>query len=431
MKDLESYKQHNHEYETETGGLEFSKNLVKKFIPIIPKKIRFLLLGIYEEFYAKNVKKYYKYENNCKSKQTKNILFYHRSALSSGGTEKFLQIIAKYISKDKYKIYYMYGDTEIGRKSYLENQNITLIPFSFVAKQESYPYIIEGMSPSIYDVIKDNNIDLLITAGSGYSEFPFNIIKDIPILMLNIFGSPSAQKNIVKHFCISHEVANKVRKYLPTERLEVTYIPSEEPKIDKTKAENIRPRFNIKDTDMVFGRIGRASDEIFDPIGIRSFQRVVQEFPHAHYVIMSSPPILQKIVKEENIPNVHFLESSSDESDVWAFHGAIDVLAHFRNDGESCGLNIIESLLCGNPVITHKSHIWNAHLEYLQPEWSRVAERGDIDQYTNYMKEFILLKETGQLENLGNKAREQARKLFLIDNVITKIESTISKIKHD
>ncbi len=107
---------------------------------------------------------------------------------------------------------------------------------------------------------------------------------------------------------------------------------------------------------------------------------------------MTPPPILKKIVDEEKIPRVHFLPPSGKENDVWAFHGAIDVMSHFRRDGETSGVAIAESLTIGNPVITHKSHIWNAHLEYLTEECSRIAEIDDFNEYANYMEEFINLK---------------------------------------
>jgi hypothetical protein len=407
------------------------KDIVKKFIPVLPKKFRLFLLSAYESFYAKKVYKFYKNTNTQTSGEIKNILFYHPSALSFAGTEKFLQIIAKHINKEKYNIFLMHEEDKSERKYYLEDEKITFIPFSYTKKQKVYPYTIEGMQPSIYEIISKHSIDLLITAGSGYSEFPFNSIKDIPIFMLNIFGSPSAQKNIVKHFCISKEVAEKVEMYVPSEKIEITYIPSEKPSDQHDHAKEIRERFGIKDTDMVFGRIGRASDAIFDPIGIRAFQKVVRNFPNAHYIIMSTPPIIKKIVEEDNIPNVHFLENSSKESDVWGFHQAIDALAHFRNDGESCGLNIIESLLCANPVITHKSHIWNAHLEYLDIAFSRVAEKGDIEQYKKYMEELILLKQTEGLSKMGSLAKKRAEELFLAETAVSKIESAITELKHD
>ena len=108
---------------------------------------------------------------------------------------------------------------------------------------------------------------------------------------------------------------------------------------------------------------------------------------------MSAPPILEKIVSDEKIPNVHFLDPSADENDIWGFHYSIDALAHFRYDGETFGLNIAESMYAGNPILSHKSHIWNAHLEYLNDSFSRVSEVGDVNSYAKSMIEFINIKQ--------------------------------------
>jgi glycosyltransferase involved in cell wall biosynthesis len=414
------------------------KFFIKKIIHILPKQIRFSLFFVYENFYALKVRKFYSYINTQRpAKKIKNILFYHPSGLSFGGTEKFLQIIAKYLSTyTSYRIYFMYSDnleskqgntTSKNRRYYLENSALDFITFTYSKIQESYPFIIENMNPTIFKVIEEKNIDLLIVTGSGYSQFPINIIKDVPIIMLNIFGSPSSQKNIIQHVSISEEVAKKISIIVPPEKITVMYIPSEKPTNESGKVSVIRKRFNIKETDFVFGRIGRSSDDIFDPIAINAFEEMVVRYPQCHYLIMSAPQILKKIVEERNIPHVHFLEASSDESDIWAFHQSIDVLAHARKDGESCGLNIIESLLCGNPIITHQSHLWNAQMEYLKPHFSRVAEQNNSSQYAIFMKEMIDLKQNGAFPKLREEIKAYAEKLFLIENNIEKIDNIIQK----
>jgi len=121
------------------------------------------------------------------------------------------------------------------------------------------------------------------------------------------------------------------------------------------------------------------------------------------------------------------LAPSAQEKDVWAFHQAIDVLAHFRKDGESCGLNIEEAMLCGKPIISHKSRIWNAHLKYLDGSFSRVAEIDNIKQYTKYMREFTELKQNGKILKMGKKAKEKAEKLFLIKNNINRFERWVDR----
>jgi hypothetical protein len=45
-------------------------------------------------------------------------------------------------------------------------------------------------------------------------------------------------------------------------------------------------------------------------------------------------------------------------------------------------------MICGNPIITHKSKIWNAHLEYLDNTNSFVADIDNVDQYAHALEFF-------------------------------------------
>ena len=406
------------------------------------KQIKRLLLSIRETYnYIIALRKlgYIPRMNKRLSNEKPKILFYHVSGLSFGGTEKYLQILAKHLTQFNYDIYFMYSpkprlvsqnnERLDGRLPYFNGTDVKMVSFDYDELETDSPYFIRGATPSIFEIIQKENIDLLITAGAGQAEFPFNMIRDIPIILLNIFGVPNVQNNIKINICISNEVAKKIMPVVDVNKIKVFYNQSDGPDQNSPiLGQELRNKLGIPDDDIIFGRIGRSDNGIFDPIGIRAFQKIVRENNHIHYIIMSPPPILQKIVAEEKIPNVNFLPPSAKEDDVWAFHQAIDVLAHFRRDGESCGLNIAEAMLCGKPIITHKSTIWNAHLEYLDDSFSRIAEVDNEQQYTEFMKEFIYLKERGQLKELGINSRKKAEELFLINNMIAWFKDRIDEI---
>ena len=365
-----------------------------------------------------------------KKNAKKRILFYHISGLSFGGTEKHLQILAKHLNIEDFDIFYLYSPKSKGasndRSRYFDKSGVTLIPFNYDFVEKDYAYIVHGTKPSIFEVIRQYHIDLMVTADAGYAHFPINLILNIPIVLINVFGAIHNQQNIMANICMSHMLANKIHYFVPKEKLHMMYIPSESPDIGaRERGLALRRQLNIKESDMVFGRIGRASDSIFDPIGIRAFKRLVAEDPTVHYLIMSPPPCLESIVKQESIANVHFLPPTSNESEVWAFHNAIDALAHFRKDGETFGLNIAEAMLCGKPILTHISKVDNAHLEYLEPAFSLVAPIDNIEAYYQNMKEFTKLKKDGALLDMGKQAKIQADKLFLIDSAIIQFETIL------
>lgn len=412
------------------------RTIVKNIIHLFPSFLQRWIFDLIEFYYSPRIPRAKK---TLRVPGKKNILFYHISGLSFGGTEKFLQILAKYSNKGKYNVFFMYSSQPRGadlskkmngRLSYLKESGVTLIECSYGHMEQKFPYNISGVEPHILKVISDNNIALFITAGSGYAEFPINTIRTVPIILINIFGSPIRQKNVVKNICISYAVKEKTDPITRKETLEVMYIPSEGPDIEAVlRGKELRQKLNIPDNAFVCGRIGRPDNRIFDPIGINAFKKVVKEDRTVHYLIVSPPPALVKIVSDEHIPNVHFVPPVSEEKDIWAFHAAIDCLAHFRLDGESCGLNIIEAMLSKKPVISHKSKQWNAHLEYLDSEFSRVAEIDDSEKYAEYIREFAKEKQSKALQKMGEAAHAKARDIALIDTQIIRFESWVDEIK--
>ncbi|MBI5530070.1 MAG: glycosyltransferase [Candidatus Doudnabacteria bacterium] len=368
-------------------------------------------------------------------KQKKRLLFYELAGMGYGGTEAFLQILAKHVNKNEYDVYFMYSDKVAdgagiedytSRLDFIVKGGVIPIRFDYTGKSSLPPSIVYGMSPDIFTIIKCLQIDLLVVAGAGHADFPFTAVRNIPIIFLNVFGQPNVQKNVTYHLCISQEVANKLNPIVPKEKILVTYVPSELPLAGSEEAgKRLRESLGIPDNALVFGRIGRSSNGIFDPIGIRAFQVIIKKYPNTHYLIVSPASDLREIVEREKIPNVHFVSGSGRMEDLWSFYYAFDVLAHFRHDGESFGLNIVQAMLCSRPVISHKSKYWNAHLEYLTDEFSRVAEIDNIVQYASFMELFINQWQAGKLAAMGEKARKVAEELISVDKHVKTFEQCV------
>jgi len=83
--------------------------------------------------------------------------------------------------------------------------------------------------------------------------------------------------------------------------------------------------------------------------------------------------------------------------------------------------------MCAKPVITHKSFVWNEHLSYLDDSFSRVANQDNIEEYAQYLVEFIKNKPTGVLKDMGMKAREKALGNFAPKVVSQKFEKFLDK----
>lgn len=407
------------------------KKLLKKIFknsPLFTKRATIHIREFVYQLQANNDEKknYLNLPNTQGGKEIKNILLYHISGMFYAGTEKNLQLIANQLVSD-YKVFYMYSKDGFSQQQKdAMDPRVNLIEFSYENVSTKFPHFISGMTPHIKNIIHDEKIDLLITSSSGHAQYPFNVIKNIPIILINIFGSPSLQKNIISTVFISKTIQDYSETYTGKkktntwEHLAVTGKDLDAPSIRK----KTRERHNIPESSFVFGRIGRKSDAIFDPIGIESFKHIVKKYPDTYYLIMSPPPILEKMVEEEQIRNVRFMR---DTEDIWDFYYSLDALAHFRKDGETFGLNIAEAMYAYNPIISHVSHIWNAHLEYLTNEFSRVAQKDNVKEYTMFMDEFITLKKDNptEWEKMRNLAHKTAIDSFNKERYGEKIKTII------
>ncbi len=411
------------------------RRIVKKLVLRAPLTLRKNVVLLRERYWQLRMKKWERKnypdlpEIKHKRGPVKNILIYQITGMTHGGTEKNLQLIANGLV-NSYNVFFMYGETgaESNRVESFDPK-VELIPFSYKSNDVAVPHRLSGMKPHIKEITSQYDIDLIITATPGYAHYPWNIITEVPLVISNVFGAPTLQKNIVSVIYNSETTKKHAEEWIgPDPRGEVMYAPlfNLPPENTHELGQQLRSQLGIKATDFMFGRIGRDDNAIFDPVGIRAWQQIAENNPDAHYIIMSPPPALVEIVTKENIPRVHFLPPSSKEKDVWAFHGALNCFAHFRFDGETSGVAIAESLTIGNPVISHRSHLWNAHLEYLSPSCSRIADKDDTASYADYMQEFIDLyrNEPATWQSLCVSAKETAQrfdpekyKAFMVDLV--------------
>lgn len=348
------------------------------------------------------------------------VLFYDKQGLGYAGTQKSLQILAKFLDKEKFEVFFLYSSRlATQRLAYFEGEHVELIDFDFMGIEKKIPYTISGMRPHIFEVLKERSIDVLVAAGSGYPEFPIAQISAVPIVYINVFGSINPQRNIVRYLCISPYLQRLVAPALPGRSVETFYIPSEHPpKESQGWGQELRARLGVPAEAIVFGRIGRPDDGIFDPIGLLAFEQVVKKYPHVYYLIVTPPPAARLLVAERSIPHVVFFEGSGAEKDVWSFHFAIDVMAHFRKDGETQGVNITESMLAGRPIVTHKSPIWNAHIEYLEPDFAYIAEVGDVESYARYLMLFAADADREKIHSMGARARAKALTMVSVDKQV-------------
>lgn len=352
-------------------------------------------------------------------KKKHNILFYHDTGLYYGSTEKLLQTIAKNLTPPKFNVYFLYSDKKYGapRFSYFSGSSVKLIKFDYDYKMETEPFKIVRMKPSIMDIVNKYHIEcIFLTIFSNY-QFPINIIPStIPIIAVSPFGHWSTNGNAFKTYCSGSD--NKKRAERKGAKNAETFL---NPLTDPPSKYLTKPPLSEV---VVFGRIGRADDNIFDPISISAFKKLEDIYGNkVRYDIVAPPPAMVKLAKNLGIQNIRFFDPIIDEEQLARFYYNIDVFAHARRDGETIGIAIAEAMMAGNPVITHKSHFHNDHLNFLDNSFARWSEPDDVETYFGDMKWFVENKNL--IRDMGLLAREKSRSLFGLENIIAHVSEDI------
>ena len=244
---------------------------------------------------------------------------------------------------------------------------------------------------------------------SGYAD-AFDLAELDPrtrVVETNIYGDHGSRADL--RLFVSETVAREQGWRGP---VEVLYNPCEPPIPDVAVPRTHRrfagvPASETEDV-VVFGRVGRPSAHIYDPIALEAYARI--ESARTRYLALAPPPNMLDHAKWLGLTTFLPLRPTVSEQELSRYYSLIDVLAHARRDGETCGMNIQEAMMHGLPVITHLSDTHNAHTEILGQDYPWIAPRGDLSAYVTFMEEAIS-SPTRRLE-LGERNRERAVSTF-------------------
>ena len=350
----------------------------------------------------------------------RNILFYHDSGLHYGSTEKLLQSIAKNLNSEEFNVYFFYSDQKHGEPQlyYFIDSDVNLIKFKYDQKMESDPYTVYGMKPNLIEIINDHKIEcVFLVVYWDYYQFPVNIIPStIPIISVSPFGHWCTNGNVYKTYCSGFDNLMKVKSKGGLNS-EVFYNP-----LPETSKRYLKKKINPK--KIIFGRVGRNDDEIFDPISIYAFKKLEDKYGNkVSYNIVNPPPKMIQLAKKLKIININYLYMLTEEQ-LREFYYEIDVFAHARKDGETLGVAIGEAMIAGNPIISHKSHYHNNHINLLDEKYSKWTEPDDIENYYKHMIWFV--ENSNKIIDMGLLARNKATEIFGNDSIMNKISNDLT-----
>lgn len=93
-------------------------------------------------------------------------------------------------------------------------------------------------------------------------------------------------------------------------------------------------------------RIGSPIDQKWSP----KYVGIVRRFPNIRFIFVGAPALLMKQLK--GAPNVVLQDVLASDDDLLSYYWAADLFLHLASRGESFGNVILESILCGTPVVS-------------------------------------------------------------------------------
>ena len=221
---------------------------------------------------------------------------------------------------------------------------------------------------SDFSEIKD--IDVFYTqthGGADIYNFSSDVWKNIRTVKHCVFGVSSPEADV---YCVISDQLN--RKYgtnLPV----IPYMVC----IGKT-TEDLRDVLNIPKEAIVYGRYG-GYDTFSVQIARQAVFDVASQDATKYFLFMNTPKFC-------NLPNVIFLEGSTDMEVKRRFINTCDAFLHGRSDGETFGLAVAEFALCLKPIVSNAQCTDDAHFQILG---NQIIKYHSKDELVNILKSFV------------------------------------------
>lgn len=338
------------------------------------------------------------------------ILFYSH-VINYAGTWRSHERIIEKLDQDLFEPYVLYwedGDHD-DRLNNVEKiiGSHRLIPFRR-SWEKAGPE--KGWCPvwsDFSELVKKLNLGIMHFARSGYYEWPF-IERLAPLQVeTNIFGHRDTSPFLDKSIAICHYIAH-VRG--TTDAVIYNPIPD-----GITAGDNLRRDFGIPENALVFGRIGRPAN--FHSIALQAFDYLVRRYGNLFYIIIGPCNRTKAFIEARKIPNIILIEPTSDDGFIERFHRTIDIMLHYRSDGEVHSTALAQAMMYSIPAISHTTSQHNGQIETIG-EAGGVAR--DLNEYISLAEE--LVRNSEWRRTLSETARKIALERYEQNKIVKTIQ---------
>lgn len=348
-------------------------------------------------------------------------ILFQLNELAFGGTTKAVLTFCKYLDRQKFEPYLFYHSTKgslkywrrkilspISKKErnrfdeFYVRSIVRLGEFQSVLGED---HVFSGQFPDLVQVCRKISPDVVhFNRGESqdwYTERLNELPARIKCVETNIFGIEPTQKylsGLSAVLSISHWLHHKSTWSGAKGR--ALYFPVLPPQA----SDHLRDELKIPSDALVLGRISRPHLDQGEFI-VDIFNEI--DHPNAHLIVVAPSQYITEASKKN--PRIHLVKATTDEKRLSRFYNSLDILLHYRKEGETFGLNIAEAMIHGLPCISHKSFLDNAQCELLEG-CGLIAEENDLPGYKAQLMK--LIEDSQFRKELGAKAKHKAMTVF-------------------
>lgn len=368
-------------------------------------------------------------------------VLFQLNEMAYGGTTKSILTFCRFLDREKFEVaLFCYSD--IGSFSYYrrylesflsikkKKRFINLYQHNFIRRKDfenilgtdcvqiglknDFLRFVDKFSPDVIHFSRGIEVDF-------YTDMIGFVDKKIKCVETNVFGKSSNKaylKRMSKLFFVSRWLRSQATwaNSLPTD---VLYNPILAPHSDK----NLRTEFGIPDAAFVMGRISRPG--LDDGANVLQILKKLDE-KEAHLIIIGSNLASDLVL----YPNVHVMAPTADEVRLSGFYNSLDVLMHYRKEGETFGMNIAEAMIHGKAVVSHKSFLDNAQVELLDAndfgECGTVVEENDWASYVAALRRYK--QDRKALSAAGKNAKAKAMALYQAQKITLLLQKNYEEV---
>ncbi len=195
----------------------------------------------------------------------------------------------------------------------------------------------------------------------------------------------------------------------------------------KIEVEAFKKQIGINAKDFVFGRIGAADNAKWHPFLITAFQKIYESNQQVSLLLITPSPQVRASIESLPIPirdKIITLPATHDDHELSLRYASIDCMMHYSSIGESFGMVLVESLLCGTPVVTYSTPLKD-NTQVL------MVEHGKNGYIARSKEQFIqcglqVMEDEKVQKFMPEQLREQAIQLYNTESVGQRIMKLIA-----